>query len=106
MSYNGWTNRQTWLVPLHIDNDYDCYKATRKVMIRLYHITPDNRLEAEIVNLLRKMVWEELMPPMFYDDLKPDDESDWEPEVNYINFWEIAENYVTDLVDEFGSEEK
>jgi len=26
-TYNGWTNRDTWLVPLWIDNDYSTYQA-------------------------------------------------------------------------------
>jgi 16S rRNA U1498 N3-methylase RsmE len=25
--YNGWTNRDTWLVPLWVDNDYGTYIA-------------------------------------------------------------------------------
>lgn len=28
-SYNGWVNRETWLVNLHIANDYDMYSMWR-----------------------------------------------------------------------------
>lgn len=27
--YNGWTNRDTWLVVLWLENDYDVYMNTR-----------------------------------------------------------------------------
>ena len=27
MSYNGWTNYETWNVALWCDNEYDCYQA-------------------------------------------------------------------------------
>ena len=26
MTYNGWRNRSTWLIPLWTDNDYETYK--------------------------------------------------------------------------------
>jgi len=31
-TYNGWTNRDTWLVPLWIDNDYGTYQAKMEAL--------------------------------------------------------------------------
>lgn len=35
-TYNGWKNRQTWNVMLHINNDYDLYSAAVDFM-KTYH---------------------------------------------------------------------
>ena len=39
--YNGWKNRQTWNVALHIGNNYNLYKAACAYMAaHLKHIAP------------------------------------------------------------------
>ena len=35
-TYNGWTNRATWLVPLWIDNEYGSYKRKQEFLQRCY----------------------------------------------------------------------
>ena len=30
MEYNGWTNYETWLLRLNLDNDYGVYQATQE----------------------------------------------------------------------------
>jgi len=35
-TYNGWTNRATWLVPLWIDNEYGSYKSKQDFLQRRY----------------------------------------------------------------------
>lgn len=36
-TYNGWTNRETWLVNLHLTNDQDLYTAARSVVLATFH---------------------------------------------------------------------
>lgn len=32
MNYNGWTNRDTWLVMLWLNNDYDNYQKITRIV--------------------------------------------------------------------------
>ena len=85
---NGWTNRDTWLVPLHIDNDYVTYFAKRNMLTCYDHI--DNSVAKEIAVTLdgREMI--EL------------DGGDW----GCVNWTEIAKHWESErqeMAEEMGS---
>lgn len=46
-TYNGWTNRATWLVHLHLTNDYDLYRAALDVVRHAYLTTADHEVSVD-----------------------------------------------------------
>lgn len=46
-TYNGWTNRATWLVHLHLTNDYELYLASLDVVRHAYLTTADHEVSVD-----------------------------------------------------------
>tara|TARA_R100000789_G_C2889448_1_gene117007 strand:+ start:135 stop:500 length:366 start_codon:yes stop_codon:yes gene_type:complete len=74
MSYNGWKNRETWAVKLHLDNDqglyndyHDLYKEVSKEEPTSEVLTPDkealykysDQLKQWVSDILRPSYWRE-----------------------------------------------
>src|SRR5262245_31296188 len=59
MSYNGWTNYETWAVALWFDNDYGAYTMWRERAQSLYDDATDDthaeKLESIAHDLAREM---------------------------------------------------
>lgn len=86
-SYNGWSNRETWLVNLHLTNDYDTYKDVQGLV-------EGAQKDVELVTkLIAGYVGgpNTCLLPVLLRDMRIHDQ-DWAN----INWREIAENWIAD----------
>ena len=81
-SYEGWTNRETWLVNLWIDNDYGTYMAKVDLLKR--------RDIEDITPLFTKRTAQDLLPRGFYND---------GGKIGQVNWSEVAESWQSELLD-------
>ncbi len=51
-TYNGWTNRETWLVSLWIDNEYSLYQTVRELVA-------EEKSNHKVVEYLQEMIEED-----------------------------------------------
>ena len=106
--YNGWSNYETWLVKLWIDNDQDLYNTVQELAQEIKDEAPTSRqviqwhrteLEAAenmLADQLKEMIEEDNPPEdgaSLYTDLMRSALSD-------VNWHEIAENILGDLEEE------
>lgn len=84
--YNGWTNYDTWLVPLWVDNEFESYQA------RLAYLTADQSWTAEHAL--------EFTFSLFPTGT-PDHEPGW---LNRVNWAEIAGHWQADHLERHGRE--
>lgn len=100
MSYNGWTNYETWAVALWVDNSEDTYRARRSMAddYRAERVEPDDPKPIEeptvqgFANAIREWVEEEMMP-----DLGASLASDLlNADLSEVNWREIAEEWLTE----------
>ena len=82
MTYNGWTNWETWQVPLWIDNEYTLYQV---------------RMAQE-----RREEWTAKTVEYFARSYMPDGTPDMDSAADYdaVNWTEIAENWNYDREEE------
>mgnify|MGYP003630811776 FL=1 len=78
--YNGWANWSTWLVPLWIDNGYDCYMEKCRQLKSLPEVTADDAFRISVE------LWEGT------------DEIDW----NAVDWSEIAEHWEAERLEMVG----
>jgi hypothetical protein len=81
--YNGWSNRETWAVNLHLSNDQDLYEHTNYLARRA-------TCAEHLAEYLQAFVGEtpkDCPIPLLVSDLEGDD---W----NDINWLEVAENWL------------
>jgi hypothetical protein len=86
-NYNGWTNYETWLVSLWLDNEEGSYNAVRDM-------ARENDNARDLADALKSM-HEEAMPEttgVFADLLNA--------AMSEVNWREIAEHYLGDLQEE------
>ena len=50
-TYNGWVNRETWAVALHLGNDYNLYHETCERVKYKTHIEAADELEGWVTDL-------------------------------------------------------
>ena len=98
MSYNGWTNYETWCVKLWIDNDHGTYlywEEQTKAAVNAYHLADQLKDEVEEANpladkadmftdllgaALSDVNWVEIAESMFEDWRSDEDETEEETE--------------------------
>lgn len=86
-NYNGYTNRPTWAVALHYDNDRAKYDARMAV---LCDAVESGKTKEETVEIL-----EEFLTDSIYESMEGIDGLLYDLiDVSQINFREIAESYV------------
>ena len=75
--YNGWTNWETWQVPLWIDNDEGTYRTKREALRRYRSVGIDNISARHIA-----------------EGIFPDGTPDMEPgDMDKVDWAEIAEHW-------------
>lgn len=88
MSYNGWTNYETWLVAVWLDNEEPSYHAVREAV---RDSGPRNAAKA-----IRELVEELVLPPgnggLAHDLITG--------ALSEVNWSEIAEHYAAEAEDE------
>lgn len=103
-TYNGWTNRETWAVALHIDNDQALHTYRNElcqfaVMRAGSHAYPNTSQDFLLAENLRD--WVESLSEAFYSEpaenthlrfMFGDVGSLWR-----VNYREIAENWLSDF---------
>ena len=86
--YNGWTNRETWAVNLHLSNKQDWYQGAIDAVAKQLHDEPDTS-PVYMGDVLRQywdyeLEWEVLV--------LRDVGSEWR-----VNWTEIAEHWIADV---------
>ena len=96
-TYNGWTNKETWLVNVWLHNDYDLHKYYLGRLNDTY-----GGFISDIIHELQEIVYDivrEDRPEtngLAYDLLQSS--------LNVINYKELAEHYIDDIKEEQGKE--
>lgn len=101
MSYNGWTNYETWNVALWIDNEEGTYHEAREKTQAAYDATDEDLSHEErcqeaardLSNELEEWVKETMLPDLgasFAADLLG-------AAVSEINWYELAEHWLSEV---------
>ena len=95
-SYNGWPNRETWAVALHIDNDPGTYEYRCELLRESDGV-------GQLADLLEGFVTD-LVEPVFHD---PENATDWgrmcAADVGSfyrVDWWKIAEGFWSEREDD------
>ena len=88
MTYNGWTNYETWNVALWIGNDEGLYRCQQEIVEQ--HVQSDKHINGEVVGQFFDEFMDRTTP-----DLKGTPSYELEP----INFDEIAEHWETERLE-------
>ena len=110
-TYNGWTNYETWLVNLHIDNTQSSQEEWRAEAEAALEVAredleavsdvpfDDTKVREEAIHVLRRLMQEEFCGeqapelPGFYGDLL-------RAALSEVNWYEIARHYIDYAVEE------
>ena len=65
-TYNGWVNRETWLISLWLNNDQDSYELLTKV---LGLNTPSTRKAEKLHNLIEDQMYDLELEASLWSDL-------------------------------------
>lgn len=108
MSYNGWSNYETWNVALWIDNEQGSYSDTRQWAQEAFDnacgSVEDRKDEAKSVLAAQLKDWIEEMNPlagnasMFSDLLSA--------ALSEVDWYEIAEHYLSEVDTDIADEEE
>jgi len=101
-TYNGWTNKETWLVNVWLNNDYDLYKhyisTLTEIVEKQSNVLYTNRL---VIDELKEIVWEiyreEHREFGLINDLI-------ETSLNNVDWSILAEHYIEEIQEEIGKE--
>lgn len=101
MSYNGWTNYETWVVNLWIDNSEEDqeYWQDRAKWCVTHHGTADDAMDArcELAEALRDAMYEK------YDEQKPESGILCDllsGALSEVNWHELARHYIDAVLEE------
>jgi hypothetical protein len=105
--YNGWTNYETWLVNLWMDNDEGSYRYWRSTTQEVYEEAEEEgtftRREQAILDLSDRLreEHEEALPEVegYASDLL-------NAAMSEVNWYEIAEHLIDDEIEEDGEAEQ
>jgi hypothetical protein len=89
--YEGWTNYETWLVPLWIDNDCGTYQQRLALVQEVQKTQPEDRQARELADRLKEWIEEE--NPCSESSLHRDLLGAALSEVNWL---EIAEHFLAE----------
>lgn len=98
-TYNGWTNYETWVTALWLDNDFDLYTELNIKAKELYaEATKEYNIEDSIKEATYKL---SLEIKSLIEDNTPTTEGVYadllNASISEINWYEIAEHYTNDL---------
>ena len=101
-TYNGWKNKETWLVNVWLNNDYDLYKhyisTLTEIVEKQSNVLYTNRL---VIDELKEIVWEiyreEHREFGLINDLI-------ETSLNNVDWSRLAEHYIEEIQEEIGKE--
>ena len=101
-TYNGWKNKETWLVNVWLNNDYDLYKhyisTLTEIVEKQSNVLYTNRL---VIDELKEIVWEiyreEHREFGLINDLI-------ETSLNNVDWSILAEHYIEEIQEEIGKE--
>lgn len=100
--YNGWTNYETWNLALWIDNEMGSQTYWRERAIETYaHATANDTFTREdsaaldLAEELKDSIEQDApeLEPSFYSDML-------NAGISEVNWYEIARNWIDDVVDE------
>jgi hypothetical protein len=104
-TYNGWTNRETWAIQLHLNNNEGDYNYMREVAVEMWEDTGE-RLAAVGRMADRIKDWTE---EVFESVTHPEDGPPTEPARMFVadvgswwraDFYEIAEHWIDEAIEE------
>ena len=101
-TYNGWKNKETWLVNVWLNNDYDLYKhyisTLTEIVEKQSNVLYTNRL---VIDELKEIVWEiyrdEHRESGLINDLI-------ETSLSNVDWSRLAEHYIEEIQEEIGKE--
>ena len=102
--YNGWTNYETWLVALWLDNEQGSYDYWREAALEAYrspaenrYMDPDARRRLTLVERLRTEIKDEGIP----DELSSGLYSDLlNAALSEVDWYDLARHYLDEIQDE------
>lgn len=104
--YNGWTNYETWNLNLWLDNDQGTQEYWRERAEQIYRDTdPGEDRRSDATNELAEALKDETQENQpqidngFYADILS-------AAVSEVNWYEIAEYWISDVADEIDADEK
>tara|TARA_R100000306_G_C4275780_1_gene92466 strand:- start:178 stop:471 length:294 start_codon:yes stop_codon:yes gene_type:complete len=94
-TYNGWKNKETWLVNVWLNNDYEMYQYY------LGRVTDAWNNNGNVMEELKEIVWEiyrdEHRESGLINDLI-------ETSLNNVDWSRLAEHYIEEIQEEIGKE--
>ena len=100
-TYNGWTNKETWLVNVWLNNDYDLYKHYISTLTEIVEEQSVDTTHNRVVDELKEIVWEiyreEHREFGLINDLI-------ETSLNNVDWSRLAEHYIEEIQEETGKE--
>ena len=101
-TYNGWKNKETWLVNIWLNNDYDLYKQYISTLTEIVEKqSNDLYTHRLVVDELKEIVWgiyrEEHKESGLISDLM-------ETSLHHVDWSRLAETYIEEIKEEQGKE--
>ena len=101
-TYNGWTNKETWLVNIWLNNDYDLYKqyvsTLTEIVEKQSNVLYTHRLVVEeLKEIVHEMYRDEHRENGLINDLI-------QISLNNVDWSRLAEHYIDDINEEQGKE--
>ena len=101
-TYNGWKNKETWLVNIWLSNDYDLYKhyvsTLTEIVEKQSNVLYTHRLVVEeLKEIVHEIYRDEHRESGLIDDLI-------ETSLNNVDWSRLAEHYIDDINEEQGKE--
>ena len=101
-TYNGWKNKETWLVNIWLSNDYDLYKhyvsTLTEIVEKQSNVLYTHRLVVEeLKEIVHEIYRDEHRESGLINDLI-------ETSLNNVDWSRLAEHYIEEIQEEIGKE--
>ena len=101
--YNGWTNYETWLTALWIDNDQWTYNEARGIVRECVEMATDDVSTSHVADQLKTWAEEQFIDPVTENEVRGVVglavdllRAAWSD----VDFYEIAENWISEILQE------